>query len=290
MVYIVDINLVEGRDMKGSESKVALITGCSRGIGRDLAQRMAEAGYAVVATARKVETLDGLDVALKLPLDVTIEESARDAVAAVRDRFGRIDVLVNNAGVSTQAAIEELSEEALRSMFDVNVMGTARMLRLVAPAMRQQGSGDIVNISSLVGRMAMPINGGYSATKFAVEALSDAARQELSPFGVRVIVVEPGSIGTGFSDAMLARSRETIENPASPYRQLYNRNAALMAQVRGSEAAPKVVSRVVLEALSARRPQARYAAAIPLLVRLMFRLSAGVRDRLWAGALARAEA
>jgi len=276
--------------MKGNASRVALITGCSRGIGRDLAQRMSEAGYTVVATARRVEDLDGLDVALKLPLDVTIEESARSAVSAVRDRFGRIDVLVNNAGISTQAAIEELSEDALHSMFDVNVLGTARMMRLVAPAMRQQRSGDIVNISSLVGRMAVPVNGGYSATKFAVEALSDAARQELASFGVRVVVVEPGSIGTGFSDAVVARSRETLQDPASPYRLLYERNAALTAQVRGNEARPEVVSRVVLAALSARRARARYVAAIPLVVRVMFRLSAEARDRIWAGALARAEA
>ena len=276
--------------MNGNASRVALITGCSRGIGRDLAQRMSEAGYTVVATARRVEDLDGLDVALMLPLDVTIEESARSAVSAVRRRFGRIDVLVNNAGISTQAAIEELSEDALHSMFDVNVLGTARMMRLVAPSMRQQRSGDIVNISSLVGRMAVPVNGGYSATKFAVEALSDAARQELASFGVRVVVVEPGSIGTGFSDTVVARSRETLQDPASPYRLLYDRNAALTAQVRGNEAGPEVVSRVVLAALSARRPRARYVAAIPLLVRVMFRLSAEARDRIWAGALARAEA
>jgi NAD(P)-dependent dehydrogenase (short-subunit alcohol dehydrogenase family) len=276
--------------MTANGSKVALITGCSRGIGRNLAQRMTEAGFTVVATARRVEDLDGLEVALRLQLDATVEESARDAVSAALDRFGRIDVLVNNAGHAAQAAIEELSDDCLRSMFDVNVMGTARMLRLVAPTMRQQGSGDIVNVSSLVGRMAMPVNGGYSATKFAVEAISDAARQELAPFGVRVIVIEPGSIGTGFTDAMLVRSRETLEDPTSPYRQLYARNAALTAQVRADDAAPDVVSGVVLGALSARRPRARYVAGIPMLVRIMFRLSAEVRDRLWAGALARAEA
>jgi len=276
--------------MNGNASKVALITGCSRGIGRDVAQRLSQAGYAVVATARRVEDLDGLDVALKLTLDVTIEESARSAVSTVLDRLGRIDVLVNNAGISTQAAIEELPEDDLHSMFDVNVLGTARMMRLVAPTMRQQRSGAIVNISSLVGRMAVPVNGGYSATKFAVEALSDAARQELAHFGVRVILVEPGSIGTGFSDAVVARSRATLEDPASPYRTLYERNAALTAQVRGKEAGPEAVSRVVLAALSARRPKARYVAAIPLLVRVMFWLSAKARDRIWAGALARAEA
>ncbi len=199
-------------------------------------------------------------------------------------------MLVNNAGFSEQAAIEELEDDALQAMLDVNVIGTVRMLRAVAPVMRAQGSGDIVNVSSLVGRMAMPVNGGYAATKFAVEALSDAARQELAPFGVRVIVVQPGSIATRFADAMLDRSRETLEDPTSPYRELYARNDALTVKLRKDDAPVEAVSAVVLEALRSRRPRARYTAAIPLLARLLCRLSAGLRDRLWARALASAKA
>jgi len=119
-----------GGDCNGTpKPKVAIITGCSSGIGRDLAQRMTESGYAVVATARRVATLEGLDVALALPLDVTSEDSAHAAVAEVLARFGRIDVLVNNAGFAEQSAIEELPGESLGSMFEVNVFGTARMLR-----------------------------------------------------------------------------------------------------------------------------------------------------------------
>ena len=170
-------------------------------------------------------------------------------------RFGRIDVLVNNAGLSEMAAIEELEDDALQAMLDVNVIGTVRMLRTVAPVMRAQGSGDIVNVSSLVGRMSMPVNGGYAATKFAVEALSDAARQELAPFGVRVIVVQPGSIATRFADAMLDRSRETLEDPTSPYRELYARNDALTVKLRKDDAPVEAVSAVVLEALRSRRPR-----------------------------------
>ena len=211
-------------------------------------------------------------------------------MAATLARFGRIDVLVNNAGFSQMAAIEELEDDALQAMLDVNVLGTVRMLRAVAPVMRAQGSGDIVNVSSLVGRMSMAVNGGYAATKFAVEALSDAARQELAPFGVRVIVVEPGSIATRFADAMLARSRETLEDPDSPYRELYAQNAGLTERLRKDDASPEIVCDVVLEALSSRRPKPRYAAAIPLLARLMMRMSAGLRDRLWARALAGAKA
>ncbi len=268
-------------------SKVALITGCSSGIGRDLAQRMCAAGYAVVATARRVESLEGIDAKLKLPLDVTSEESAQAAVAAVLERFGRIDVLVNNAGFSAMAAIEELSDDAYRSMFEVNVLGVVRMLRAVGPTMRAQGSGTIVNISSLVGLMSMPVNGGYSSTKYAVEALSDAARQELGPFGVRVVVVEPGAILTRFSGAMDDRSSAVIDDAASPYARLYARNKALQRQMGADSAQPEAVSRVVMRAIASKRPKARYAAAIPLLAQVLARLHPAVRDPLWANALAK---
>ena len=267
---------------------VVLITGCSSGIGRDLAQRMTDAGYAVVATARALDALDVVDAALKLELDVTDEESARLAVEAALERFGRIDVLVNNAGFSAQGAIEELSDEALRSMLEVNVVGPVRMLRAVAPSMRERGSGTIVNVSSLVGRLSMPVNGGYSATKHALEAVSDAARQELAPFGVRVVVVEPGSIKTRFADAMLARSKAVFGDSRSPYRRLYACNMALTEQIRKDDAAPEAVSRVVMRAVAARRPRARYVAAIPFTARMLFYIGAGLRDRIWASVLAKA--
>ncbi len=271
------------------EPKVVLVTGCSQGIGRDLAQRMTEAGYAVVATARRAETLEPLDAALKLQLDVTSDGSVGEAVERVLERFGRIDVLVNNAGFNECGAIEELPDEALRSMFEVNVFGVLRMMRAVLPAMRRQGTGRILNISSLAGRMSMPVNGGYSATKYALEAISDAARQELAPFGIRVILVQPGSIATRFSDSMNARSAKTIEDADSPYTVLYRRNRALQVTQRKGNPGPEEVSHVVLEALADDKPKARYRAGMPFLARMMSRLKAELRDYIWGEALRRAD-
>jgi NAD(P)-dependent dehydrogenase (short-subunit alcohol dehydrogenase family) len=175
-------------------SKVVLITGCSTGIGRDLAQRLAQAGYTVVATARDVNTFADLSVALKLPLDVTRPKSIREVVERVMLCFGRIDVLVNNAGYAVRGAVEEVPVEQAQQMFDANVFGVMRMVQAVIPHMRQQKSGRIVNISSVVGKLVTPANGTYSASKFALEGLSNALRMELAPFGIQVVLIEPGSI------------------------------------------------------------------------------------------------
>src|SRR5512147_77197 len=136
--------------------KVILITGCSTGIGRDLAQRLTQAGYTVVATARRLETLDGLQATLKLSLDVAQPESVGDAVARTLEQFGRIDVLVNNAGYGVRGALEEVSDDQVQQMFNVNVFGVLRMIRAVAPQMRKQRAGQIINISSIAGKIVLP--------------------------------------------------------------------------------------------------------------------------------------
>lgn len=221
-------------------SKVVLITGCSSGIGHDLARRLARAGvgYTVIATARQPETLADLQVPLKLPLDVTDKASVGSAVEEVVRRFGRIDVLVNNAGYAVRGAVEEIAEEQVRDMFDVNVYGVMRMLRAVLPQMRRQGAGRIINISSLAGKLAVPANGAYSASKFAVEALSDALRLEVAPFGIQVVLIEPGSIKTHFTATTEAHSEETLSNPASPYKDIYERYLQFAATMRGQGAGP----------------------------------------------------
>src|SRR5512135_3248659 len=160
--------------------QVVLITGCSTGIGRDLAQRLTRSGYTVVATARRVETLENVQAALKLPLDVTQPESINQVVAGILQQFGRIDVLVNNAGYAVRGAVEETPVEQVQQMFEVNVFGVMRVIQAVAPQMRQQKAGRIINISSIVGKLVTPANGTYSASKFALEALSDALRLELT--------------------------------------------------------------------------------------------------------------
>lgn len=268
-------------------SRVVLVTGCSTGIGRDVARRLADEGWTVVATARRAETLADLAVARRLALDVTDEQSAATAVWETVRAFGRIDALVNNAGYAARGAMEEMSAEALRAMFEVNVIGAARMLRLVAPFMREQRFGTIVNVSSIAGRMSMPVNGGYSASKFALEAISDAARQELAPFGVHVVIVEPGPIATRF-DATMHTASAVLADPSSPYAGLYARDAALAVSMRDGEPGPEVVSDVVVRVLAAGRPKARWFAGVPFLVSLMMLLPAAVGDRLYAGALAKA--
>ncbi len=263
--------------MRDTASKVVLITGCSTGIGRDLAQRLAEAGYEVVATARQAETLEKTPAALKLSLDVTRPDSITRAVECTLQRFGRIDVLVNNAGYALRGAVEEVSVERVQQMFDVNVFGVMRMIQAVAPFMRQQRAGRIVNISSIAGKLSTPANGAYSATKFALEALSDALRVELAPFGIQVVLVEPGSIKTHFIATAEAHAQEIVSNPASPYQTLYQQSEQFAAGMRRNEPGPEAVSRVIQQAIEAPKPKARYLAAVPFSARLVLHLG----DSAW---------
>jgi len=262
-------------------SKVVLITGCSTGIGRHLAQRLNQLGYTVVATARKLETLDDLAVALKLPLDVTQKDSVNRAIALTLQQFGRIDTLVNNAGYTMLGALEEVSEEQTQQVFDVNVFGALRMIRAVVPHMRTQGSGRIINISSVAGKLSTPVNGTYSATKFALEALSDALQMELAPFGIQVVLVEPGAIKTRFDDTAQTHAQNILLNSASPYRSLYKQSDQFAASMRKDEPGPEVVSEVIERAIKAVTPKARYLAAIPLSGRLVIHL----RDFVWGSVL-----
>ena len=261
-------------------SKVVLITGCSSGIGGDLTRRLAQSGYAVVATARNAEALADLPAALRLPLDVTQPGSIRAAVLEVVQRLGRIDVLVNNAGYAVRGVVEEVPVEQAQPMFDANVFGVMRMVQAVVPHMRQQKAGRVINISSVVGKLVTPANGVYSASKFAVEALSDALRLELAPFGIQVVLVEPGSIRTRFHATVEANAQAIFANPGSPYRPLYEQYEKVTANMRQQEAGPEAVSQVVQQAIEASRPQARYVAGFPFSGRLVLRLGDSVWDRV----------
>ena len=257
--------------------KVVLITGCSSGIGRCLAERLTQLGYIVVATARKVETLKDLPTALKLPLDVTEPNSINQAVVSTLEQLGRIDVLINNAGYTMQGAVEEVSDEQTRQVFDVNVFGVLRMIRAVVPHMRKQQSGRIINISSIAGKLATPANGTYSATKFALEALSDALRLEVEPFGIQVVVIEPGAIKTHFDATAQAHAKQILGNPESPYQQIYKQSEIFSAEMRQHEPGPEPVCKVVEQALTARHPRPCYLAAFSFSGRLVLHL----RDLLW---------
>ncbi|MEU4348210.1 oxidoreductase [Streptomyces sp. NPDC023838] len=201
--------------------KVWFITGASRGFGLEIARQAVERGDSVVATARdpravEKELADGGDRLLALPLDVTDEGQAEGAVTAAMDRFGRIDVLVNNAGRGLLGAVEEVSDDEARSLFDTNVFGLMSVTRAVLPVMRERRSGRVLNISSVGGFTVGAGWGVYGATKFAVEGLSEAMRAELAPLGIAVTVVEPGVFRTDFLDgSSLHRTERTIDDYAA---------------------------------------------------------------------------
>lgn len=192
-------------------SRAVLITGCSSGIGRATALRLAGAGWPVWATARRVETLAELRSAgcRTLALDVTDEASMVAAVAEVEREAGAVGVLINNAGYSQSGAVETVPLEAVRRQFETNVFGLVRLTQLVLPAMRAQGWGKVVNLGSMGGRLTFPGGGHYHATKYALEALSDALRFELAGFGIDVVLVEPGLITTEFGATATASLGES---------------------------------------------------------------------------------
>lgn len=190
--------------MSNANDKVWFITGCSTGLGRDLATAVLAAGYRAVVTARNPESITDIvksagDRAIALKLDVTNREEAEKAVATAEQHFGRIDVLVNNAGIGYFAAIEESEEAEVRRMFEINVFGLARMIHLVLPGMRKRRSGHIINISSIGGLRAFPAVGYYNATKFAVVGLSEALSLETTPLGIHVTIVEPSGFRTDWA-------------------------------------------------------------------------------------------
>ncbi len=249
----------------GEISRAVLITGCSSGIGRATAERLAAAGWRVYATARDPDSI--ADLAERgcetLALDVTDEESMRAAVAAVEEAEGAVGVLVNNAGYSQSGALEALSMERIRAQFETNVFGLVRMCQLALPAMRRQGWGRIVNVSSMGGRLTFPGGGAYHATKHAVEALSDALRFELRGFGVDVVVIEPGLIRTRFGETAAGSIADVDEAGDDPYGPFNAAVGAATADVYEGPlgrlgGGPEKVARAIERALSARRPKTRY--------------------------------
>jgi NAD(P)-dependent dehydrogenase (short-subunit alcohol dehydrogenase family) len=246
-------------------SKAVLLTGCSSGIGRATAEHLLARGWTVYATARRRESLGELEArgARPLVLDVTDEDSMSAAVRAVEAAEGAVGVLVNNAGYSQSGAVESVPLDRLRAQFETNVFGLVRMCQLVLPAMRRQGWGKIVNLSSMGGRLTFPGGGAYHATKHAVEALSDALRFEVRGFGVDVVVVEPGLIRTRFGETAVRAIDEGTAGDG-PYGDFNRAVAAATARVyeRGPLARlggpPEAVARVIETAITAPRPRARY--------------------------------
>jgi NAD(P)-dependent dehydrogenase (short-subunit alcohol dehydrogenase family) len=197
-------------------TSVWLITGCSSGIGRVLAQAALERGHRVAATARDPATLRELaaahpERALALALDVTRADQVARAVAEAERRFGRIDVLVNNAGYGYLAAIEEGEDAEVRAMFETNFFGAVATIKAVLPGMRARRAGHVINVSSMAGLVANPGTGYYSASKWALEALTESLSRELAPFGVRVTAVEPGPFRTDWAGRSMRQTRAPLE-------------------------------------------------------------------------------
>ena len=263
-----------------------LISGCSSGIGAATASALARAGHIVYATARRTETLADLEAlgCRPLALDVTSEDSMIAAVRAVEAEHGRVGTLINNAGYGEYGPIEEADLDLVRTMFETNVFGLARLTQLVLPAMRRSRSGRIVNIGSMGGRITFPISGFYHATKYAVEAISDALRVEVKPFGIEVILVEPGLIRTNFE----SRVNSSIEAgvPAhgddTAYADLLATNDKNTASGYGNDfmaTNPEAVAAVIVKAVESPRPRSRY--VVTSAGKAMINLRRFGGDRLW---------
>ena len=264
-------------------SKAVLITGCSSGIGHATAELLVGKGWTVYATARRPESI--ADLAQKgcktLALDVTDEGSMTAAVDAVTEAEGAVGVLINNAGYSQSGAVESVSPDQVRRQFDTNVFGLLRMCQLVLPGMRGQQWGKIVNISSMGGRLVFPGGGLYHATKYAVEAISDALRFEVRGFGVDVILIEPGLIVTNFGDAATATVPGEDGGPYADFNEKVgklttNAYKGPMAKLGGP---PETVARRISDALEAKHPKARY--PVTASARLMINQRRLTPDRMW---------
>jgi NAD(P)-dependent dehydrogenase (short-subunit alcohol dehydrogenase family) len=239
-----------------------LITGCSSGVGHAAAKIFRAAGFEIFATARNLAALGdlrGLGCHV-LALDVTDEEARRAAVAAVEREFGAVGVLVNNAGYGQYGPIEEISLDVMRRQFETNVFGGMRLSQLVLPGMRRAGRGRIVNVSSVAGRVAVLGGGAYHASKFALEALADALRPEVEPFGVKVVNVLPGPIATNFEATLLKSIPDGVENsPYAAFRKNLARRMHDFLDPRGfGVMTSEHVARVVLKAATATNPRTRY--------------------------------
>ncbi|GAB4200833.1 MAG: oxidoreductase [Sandaracinaceae bacterium] len=240
-----------------------LVTGATSGIGKATALHLAQKGHRVIATGRNEEALAALRAAgvEALSLDVTRAESIEACRAEVERLTGGagLDVLVNNAGYGLFGPVEELSDEDVRKQFDTNVFGLLAVTRAFVPAMRNKGAGRVINVSSVGGRMVFPLGGVYHATKFAVEALSDALRLELRQFGIRVSVIEPGYIATEFTATTMGHLEKYVRSD-SPYARAYTLVSDAEERLAKLAVGPESVARAIEHAATSRWPRARYVA------------------------------
>jgi NAD(P)-dependent dehydrogenase (short-subunit alcohol dehydrogenase family) len=249
-----------------TNQKVAIVTGSSTGIGYETSLALARNGFLTYATMRnlnKAENIRSLATKESLPLhvtplDVTDDLSVKNAVQSILSKEGRIDVLVNNAGYVLSGAFEDLTLDEIKAQYETNVFGLIRTTQAVLPIMRKQKSGIIVNISSGAGRFGYPGHSAYISTKFAVEGLSESMSYELDPFGIKVVVVEPGVIRTDIVNAMVVARKS--QDPNSPYLQILQKMANAFEKMMKNASSPDLVANVVLNAVKDQNPNLRYLA------------------------------
>jgi NAD(P)-dependent dehydrogenase (short-subunit alcohol dehydrogenase family) len=249
-----------------SNNKVAVVTGSSTGIGYETSLILARNGFLTYATMRNlnkseniksVATKENLPIRIK-QLDVTDDVSVTNAIQTISSDAGRIDILVNNAGYGLNGAFEDLAMDEIKAQYETNVFGLIRTTQAVLPIMRGQKSGTIINISSGAGRFGFPTGSAYVSTKFAVEGLSESMSYELEPFGIKVVIVEPGVIRTNFGDGLAVAKKS--QDPNSPYSQMMQRSAAGFEKMMKNASSPDVVAKVVLNAIRDQNPSLRYLA------------------------------
>jgi NAD(P)-dependent dehydrogenase (short-subunit alcohol dehydrogenase family) len=247
--------------------KAAVVTGSSSGIGYETALLLARNGFYTFVTMRNlnkskeiIENAKNDRLPLKvLELDVTSDESVSKSIANIYRECGRIDVVVNNAGYALLGAVEDLSMEELRAQFETNFFGAVRVIKAVLPIMRKQKSGTIVNVTSMGGRIAIPLDPAYHATKFALEGLSESMQYEIRPFGIRIIVIEPGVVSTNFYGGSLKMAKMSVDpSNLSPYSKMLQGLEKAAGQMLKSSISPTEVAKVIVGAVSSDNPDFRY--------------------------------
>lgn len=250
-----------------SDQKIAIVTGSSSGIGREISLTLAKNNFITYATMRntqKISELKSISENKKIPLrfaqlDVTDDNSVKNAMETIYNESGKIDILVNNAGYGLTGAFEDLSIDEIKNQFETNVFGLIRMTQAVLPIMRKQKSGLIVNISSIGGRVGFPAVSAYVSTKFAVEGLSESISYEVEPFGIKVILIEPGAIKTNFFNSSISAKKS--QDPNSPYISLMKGLEEGLKRMVESGTSPEYVAKIVLDAvINTNDPKLRYLA------------------------------
>ncbi len=247
-----------------SDQKVAVVTGSSSGIGLETSLMLARNNFTTYATMRTPEkdvviktTVEKENLPIKvMQLDVTDDNSVKNAINAITSEADRIDVVVNNAGYALGGALEDLSMEEIKAQYETNLFGLIRVTQYVLPTMRRQKSGIIVNVSSGAGIFGYPGGSAYVSTKFAVEGLSESIAYEVEPFGIKVVLIEPGFVRTNFANAMMIAKK--AQDQASPYSQMMQRVGASSSELAKSGSPVDLVARVILNAITSPNPNLRY--------------------------------